>query len=126
MYRQDIVIWCKERYGTEAEFPWHGNGTVYRHEDNRKWYAIVQAVRRDRLGLSGEGMVDVLNVKCDSMLIGALRLEHGFFPAFHMNKEKWISILLDGSVSREKIVPLIEMSYELTATKKQTIKQRFC
>ena len=31
-----------------------------------------------------------------------------------MNKEHWITILLDGTVSKEKICELIDISYELT------------
>ncbi len=47
-------------------------------------------------------------------MIGSLRLSKGFLPAYHMNKEHWITILLDGSVEREKIKQLIDLSYELT------------
>ena len=34
-----------------------------------------------------------------------------------MNKEHWITILLDGTVSEEKICELIDISYELTSRK---------
>ena len=44
-----------------------------------------------KIGLTGEGEVDILNVKCDPILSGSLRMQPGFFPAYHMNKEKWIS-----------------------------------
>ena len=38
---------------------------------------------------------DVLdNVKSDPLLIGSLRGQDGYFPAYHMNKEKWLSIQL--------------------------------
>ena len=36
------------------------------------------------------------------------------FLEHHMNKENWISILLDGTVSADEIKPLLELSYELT------------
>ena len=58
--------------------------------------------------------IDVLNIKCDPMMIGSLRMKEGFFPAYHMNKENWISILLDGTVSADEIKPLLELSYQLT------------
>ena len=70
-----------------------------------------------KLGLPGERIVDVLNVKCDPILIGSLRQQKGFFPAYHMNKDSWISILLDNSVSADEIKNLIEMSYRLTMKK---------
>lgn len=40
--------------------------------------------------------------------------KNGILPAYHMNKEHWITILLDGTVSKEKICELIDISYELT------------
>ena len=78
-------------------------------------------VPKSKLGLRGDGMIDVVNLKCDSVLIGSLRLEKGIFPAYHMSKDKWISVALDGSIDDEQIKMLLDMSYELTALK---IKQK--
>ena len=47
-------------------------------------------------------------------LIGSLRLKEGFFPAYHMNKEKWITIFLDGTVPKNEICDLLDLSYDLT------------
>ena len=76
-------------------------------------------VGRDKLGLTGDGTVDVLNVKCDPLLTGALRREPGILPAYHMNKDKWISVLLDGAVPQEEIFRLIDLSYQLTGPAKR-------
>ena len=57
----------------------------------------------------------VLNVKCDPILIGSLRREPGFLPAYHMSKDSWISILLDGTVPDDRIMPLLSMSYDFVA-----------
>ena len=70
------------------------------------------------LGISREGQADILNVKCDPLLMGALRGKPGFRPAYHMNKDKWITILLDGSAEREQITGLLALSFELTAVKR--------
>ncbi|MCM1188128.1 MAG: MmcQ/YjbR family DNA-binding protein [bacterium] len=115
MDKEAVLAWAGERYETEADYPWKDENAVLRHRKSKKWYGVILTVRRDRLGLPGEGNVDVLNVKCDPELIGSLRTRKGFFPAYHMNKEKWISILLDGSVEAEEIENLIDLSYELTA-----------
>ena len=69
------------------------------------------------LGISKDDDVDILNIKCDPILIGSLRGRPGFFPAYHMNKDKWITILLDGSADGADIIPLLAMSYELTTNK---------
>jgi len=71
-------------------------------------------VGRDKLGLPGEGWVDVLNVKCEPVLIGSLRMQPGFHPAYHMNKDLWISVRLDGTVAQEQIETLVDLSYRLT------------
>ena len=55
--------------------------------------------------------------KKNAILIGTLREEPGFFPAYHMSKDSWITVALDGSVSDDKIKMLLDMSYEATALK---------
>ena len=39
-----------------------------------------------------------------------------------MNKDKWLTVLLDGSVDREEITGLVALSYDLTKTKAAKIK----
>ena len=114
MDRKEVLEWVKKTYGTEPDYPWADCNAVLRHPDTRKWYGLLMEVRRDRLGLEGEEPVDVLNVKCDPVLSGFLRTRPGFLPAYHMNKEQWLSILLDGTAPDEEVRSLLEGSYELT------------
>ena len=60
--------------------------------------------------LGGE-KVDILNVKCNYILQNSLLQEEGFFQAYHMNKNNWITILLDGSVDENKVYELIDLSF---------------
>jgi len=122
MTRQDVFDYVKKKYKTEPDYPWFDDNAVLRHADNNKWYGLVMAVGRDKLGLSGDGMVDVINVKCDPMLAGSLRMQEGFHPAYHMNKDKWLTARLDGSAPDDEIKSLIDLSYELTAAKKKARK----
>lgn len=117
MTRQEVFEYARQQYGTEPDYPWMDTNAVLRHLASKKWYAVILEVRREKLGLDDDGVVDVLNVKCDPILIGSLRLKPGFHPAYHMNKEKWLTIRLDGSVSSDIIQDLVEMSYQLTETK---------
>ena len=50
---------------------------------------------------------DLVNLKCDPRMTGSLRAEPGFYPAYHMNKESWITAALDGAVPAEKLKALI-------------------
>ena len=115
--RKELFEWVRETYGTLPDYPWDDWNAVLRHKENNKWYCLVMELPECKLGLPGERIVDVLNVKCDPILIGSLRQQKGFFPAYHMNKDSWISILLDNSVSADEIKNLIEMSYRLTMKK---------
>lgn len=114
--RDDIFKYAKEKYGTKPDFPWKQYPTyaVLRHNSSDKWYSLVMNVEKEKLGLKGEGSVDILDLKAPPELIGSLRQNKGFLPAYHMNKEHWITILLDGSVAMEEIYSLIDTSYELT------------
>lgn len=71
-------------------------------------------VPKSKFGIKSDNAVDILNLKSDPILIGSLRLKYGFFPAYHMNKEKWITIFLDGTVPKNEICDLLDLSYDLT------------
>lgn len=117
MDRDGLFDWVESAYGTQPEFPWDDENAILRHQENNKWYGAVLRVGRDRLGLPGSGIVDVVNLKCDPLLIASLRTQPGFHPAWHMNKENWITVRLDGTVTDEQLIPLIELSYALTDKK---------
>ena len=76
-------------------------------------------VKGNKLGMDTEKMVDLLNIKCDPVLIGSLLFQKGYYPAYHMNKDNWISILLDDPENDEKIKSLLDMSYEMTRSRKK-------
>ena len=116
---QQIIDYAQLQYAVEPDHPFSTAPTyaVLRHCGSRKWFALVMDVPRSRLGLPGKEKVDVLNVKCDPILSGSLRMEPGYLPAYHMNHEGWLTILLDGTVPIEDIKPLLDLSFELTIKK---------
>lgn len=100
---QEIFEWCKECYRVKPDYPWNDWNAVLRHQNNKKWFGLVLEVEADKIGMDGDRMIDLLNVKCDPALIGSLLLKDGFFPAYHMSKDNWVSILLDDRVNDEII-----------------------
>ncbi len=118
--RENILCMVMDRYGTEAEYPFakFPGFAVLRHP-NQKWYGVIMDLSWQKLGLSGEGTVDALNVKCDPVMSGSLRTLPGILPAYHMNKESWITILLDGTVDLEQIGILLDISYDLVGMKRR-------
>lgn len=118
MRRAELEKFILDNYNTKSDHPWikYPNYTVFRHS-NQKWFAVIMDISKNKLGLFGSDTIDVANFKCDPILLGSFLGEPGFFPAYHMNKERWITVLLDGSVADEKIKMLLHMSYEATAPK---------
>lgn len=114
-----IMEYAEQQYGVEPDYPFENDSEtpVLRHRGNKKWFAILMNVSRSALHLDGDGRVDIMNVKCDPLLSGSLRMEAGYLPAYHMNHDLWLTILLDGTVPLAEITPLIDMSYELTMPK---------
>ncbi|MBR5917833.1 MAG: MmcQ/YjbR family DNA-binding protein [Lachnospiraceae bacterium] len=114
--REDIFKYVKDNYNTEPDYPWSDtpNCGVLRHKVNRKWYGLIMDVSFGTVGLEGDGIIDVINLKLDPEMILQLSSQKGFRPAYHMNKIHWITIILDGSVMDDEIYNLIDLSYDLT------------
>ena len=121
MTRKELTKHILDTYGVEPDHPFPRDqvSCVFRHDSSKKWFALTMRVPCRTLGIPGEGSADILNVKCDPLLMGSLRGKPGFLPAYHMNKDKWLTVLLDGSADREEIVGLLALSYQLTAKKRR-------
>ncbi|MDR1899037.1 MAG: MmcQ/YjbR family DNA-binding protein [Treponema sp.] len=114
--RTDIFKYVKRKYRTDPDYPFmkFPDYAVLRHSKNKKWYGVIMNVPNDKLGITGDGSSEAINVKCYPEIIGDLRTDKGILPAYHMNRDHWITILLGGAVRDEKIYQLLDMSYELT------------
>ena len=88
MNREELEAYILNHYSAQPDYPWADmpRAAVFRHAGNRKWFALLMEVPRDKLGLPGTEMLDIVNFKCDPILIASLRGETGIFPAYHMNK----------------------------------------
>lgn len=125
MNRTELFALVKKNYQVEPDYPWRDTNAVLRHRDTKKWFGVVLGVEGKKIGLADQDVVDLLNIKCDPILIGSLITQEGFFPAYHMNKENWISILLSEEsegIFNQQIENLLDLSYELTIEKKKMKK----
>lgn len=118
-----LMQWVRNSFGAQPEYLWADmpNAAVFRHRENRKWFCLMMEVSAKKLGFSTDEMVDICNVKCDPLMLGSVLEKTGCFPAYHMNKQHWLTILLNGSVSEEDVQFLLEQSYDLTSKKSQKI-----
>lgn len=121
MDRKAIFDYVSKTYQSLPEYLWakYPDYAVLRHDDNKKWYAVIMNVPKDRLGMEGTEEVDIMDLKCESEMIGSLRMKKGIFAGYHMNKGNWISVLLDDSADESMVYSLLDMSYLLTGKKKK-------
>ncbi len=116
MDRKVIFAYADKKYKSSPEYLWAKDpeSAVLRHRDNNKWYALIMKVSKDKLGLDSTEKTDIINMKCEPEKIGSLRMIKGIFAGYHMNKENWISVLLDGSVEENLLFDLLDRSFQLT------------
>lgn len=119
MNREKLEAYILKTYNIEPDYPWikHPDYAVFRHTCNKKWFALIMEVPKDKLGLPTNDILSVVNFKCDPILIGSFLDKKGYFPAYHMNKTSWITVALDGSAPDDEIKILLAMSFEATAPK---------
>ena len=125
--RNEIFEYIGKKYGAEPEFPWqrYPSYAVFRHEDNKKWFALIMNISRDKLGLRSEEKTDVINLKLgDPLLTDLLIQEDGIFRGYHISRGNWISVLLDGTVKADRVRGLIDMSYTATASAEKKQAER--
>ena len=116
MNRRELENYISNAYGVSADYPWikYPSFAVYRHNSNKKWFAVIMTIDKSKLSILGGGQINVVNLKCEPIILNSALNERGFYPAYHMNKEHWLPVALDGTVSEEKIKFFLSLSHELT------------
>jgi len=115
MKREDVFNYVKDTYKTEPEYLWEKlpNYAVLRHCTNDKWYAIIMDVDKSKLGLSGSGKEDIIDIKLNPEKVEEFLEFDDFLPAYHMNKKNWVSVRL-AKIDKNTLTKLIDRSFELT------------
>ena len=123
MKKQEFLEYCLNTHGTAPDYPFDEDfeTTVLRHVDNRKWYAIVMKVSRRKFGFDSDEVIDVVNLKLPTEMFGSFRAADGVYPAYHMNKLHWISVLLPDA-PEDIIQFLVNVSFEATKDKRKRKK----
>jgi predicted DNA-binding protein (MmcQ/YjbR family) len=123
MTKQQYFTLCQDAYGTLPDYPFEEDfeTAVLRHADTRKWYGIVMKVSRRKFGFDSDEAVDVVNLKLPLDMYGSFGAADGVYPAYHMNKMHWISVLLPDAQT-ELTQFLTSVSYDATKEKKKRKK----
>ena len=119
--KDDFVSWINTKFGSAPDYPWPDdapNSFVFRCP-NGKWFALVMKIKYRQLGLTGDEELWVVNMKAEQEAIPSLIDRKSIFPAWHMNKKHWITVLLTAATDFEKLCELTEKSYELVGGKRE-------
>ena len=118
MDKRQFLEYCLHTYGTSPDYPFDEDfeTAVLRHSANRKWYAIVMRVSRRKFGIDSDEVIDVVNLKLPTEMFGSFGAADGVYPAYHMNKLHWISVLLPDALD-EVVQFLVNVSFEATKSK---------
>ena len=114
-----VISHIETIYHVKAEYPWNDDSCIFRHEDNRKWFALIMSIEESKLGRPGSKDVDILNLKADPYDISSLTGIPGIYLAYHMNKKHWITVVLNDEVGDDIVFHLIERSHSYTAKPKK-------
>lgn len=108
--RTDIIAYCLTYKEVYEDYPFQNkNWCVIRHNKNKKVFAWI---------FDKDGNVWI-NLKCDTEWRDLWRDTYeSVLPAYHLNKEYWNSVILDGTVPEQEIKRMIGESYDLTKGKK--------
>lgn len=114
-----VVEHIREKFSDEPEFLWekYPNYAVFRRKDNRKWYAVIMNVPKNKLGLDGAEELEILNLRVEPEELDKIFDGEKYFRGWHMNKKSWLTLRLDDTLTLEEITARLEKSYRLAKKK---------
>ena len=112
---RNIAKYIKEKYKDEPEFLWKNFPTyaIFRNKKNKKWYALIGTVSRNKVDKSSKSaeIVEIVNLKVNIDVINEPFNNKSIYEAYHMNKKNWISIIFDETLEDTQIKKLVDKSY---------------
>ncbi len=116
-----IFEFAEKNFDSKPEYLWRKfpDVAILRNNKNKKWYAVIMKVAKKKLGIDEVGDTKILNLKLAPIMISSLINKEGFYPAYHMNKEHWMSIDLNNKkLIGDEILSLIRLSFEIVDSSK--------
>ena len=112
---QFVIDYIRSKYNDELEFLWkdYPNCAIARRKDNKKWYLIIAAIPKNKLGLKSDEIVEIIDLRADKEQISKILNQNNIYKGWHMNKKSWITIILDGSIKDNELCQKIDESYIL-------------
>lgn len=110
-----INEFIKNKYNVNPEFLWEKYPRFAIYRKVKKWFSLIGNVSRNKVDKDSnkEEEIELINVKVLDDKVDKILSTRGFFEAYHMNKKKWVSIILDDTIDDEVIKKLISESYDM-------------
>ncbi|MBR3161616.1 MAG: MmcQ/YjbR family DNA-binding protein [Bacilli bacterium] len=110
-----INEFIKDKYNVNPEFLWEKSPGFAIYRKVKKWFALVGNVSRNKVDKDSDDdkEIEIINIKVVEDKVDKLLSTIGYYKAYHMNKKKWISIILDDSIDDYNITELISESYDM-------------
>ncbi len=112
-----IIERVQEKYHVKAEFLFGEDEptAVFRKvvKEKPKWFAFISRCNRKTVTGTGEGKIEILNLRLEASDVDTLITHEHIHRGYHMNKKYWLTIELDTSVDTDMIYALLDKSYQL-------------
>ena len=113
--RNNILEYVKDKYQTIPEYPWNNDYDCTLKVD-KKWYGLIMKINSKKLGINIDQEIDIINLKAVEEDIKTLVDYQVVFPAYHMNKKYWYTVIIN-QVNLDILYKLIDNSYNLVKKK---------
>jgi len=118
MNRKEVEKFIAQEYGVKPDYLWDGDyiTAALRHPDTKRWFGVLMRIPATKLGIDSESDADILDIKLDPDFILELQenLPKQYYPAYHMNKKHWVTVLLSDQTDHELLESLIHESFRIT------------
>ena len=109
---EDYRNYCIQKPGVTEGFPFDEETLVFK-------------VGGKMFALADIDLFVSMNLKCDPEKAIQLREQYPeILPGYHMNKQHWNTVMVDGNLPDKLLYELIDHSYDLVVAKMSAAKQR--
>lgn len=126
-----LADWILAQFDEQPDAPFTKSKEtgVFRNNENQKWYALVTQVSKGTLEPTlntqeAKQKVEIINIKVNNDLVADLHKQAGIYPAYHMNKKHWVTIVLGEHLTDAQLFELVRKSRELTIKSKAASRNK--